>query len=106
MSQECPECGNDLPNDVWKDPNVKAALKQGRTAEDIMVMNCPKCGRFGYYNQGSNFWCRFCKEGWVCLSEDETPPPDRQYLYLDEVRTLSDTITEPTEGYDNETRRV
>lgn len=90
-------------NDIWKDSNVKAALKDGRPAEDIAVLSCPKCGRWGYYNQGSHFWCRFCKQGWYCCTEGEEPPPDRQYIYLDEHRTLADTVTVTTEGYDNET---
>jgi len=94
---------SDLPNDIWKDPNVKAALKSGRSTDDIMVIACPKCSRYGYYNQGSTFWCRFCKEGWYCCSEDEAPPLDRQYLYLDPI-TLADTVTDTTEGYYNETR--
>lgn len=102
---ECPECGEDLPNDIWKDPAVKAALKT-RGPDDIMVLSCPKCGRYGYYNQGSSFWCRFCKEGWRCLSEGEESD-ERQHLYLDGLDapiTLADTITDTTEGYHNETR--
>lgn len=90
-------------SDIWKDPNVKAALKEGRPAEDIAVLSCPKCGQWGYYNQGSSFWCRHCKQGWYCCSEGEEPPPDRQSLYLDGFTSLADTVTVTTDGYDNET---
>lgn len=104
--RECEDCGQELPNDIWKDPGVKGALRSGRTPDDIMVLNCPACGRFGYYNQGSTFWCRFCEQGWVCCSEGEEPPVDRQYLFLDmdPPVTLADTLTDTTEGYHNETR--
>lgn len=97
---------NDLPNDIWKDPSVVAALKDGRPPDDVMVMACPKCNRYGYYNQGSNFWCRFCKEGWYCCSEGEESPTDRQWLDLnmESPITLADTITDPTDGYHNETQ--
>jgi hypothetical protein len=80
-------------SDIWNDPGVKAALKDGRAPEDICVLACPRCGRLGYYNQGSTFYCRRCKQGWYCCSECEEPPPDRQYLYLDEVSTLADVTT-------------
>lgn len=92
--------------DIWKDPNVKAALKDGRPAEDIAVLSCPKCGRWGYYNQGSHFYCRHCKQGWYCCSGEEEPPPFRQYLYLEGSTSLADTVTVTTEGYDNETLRT
>lgn len=102
----CPNCDHPLDepiNDIWKDSNVKAALKDGRSADDIAVLSCPKCGRWGYYNQGSHFWCRFCKQDWYCCSENEPPPADRQWLRLDEFTTLADTVTVTTDGYDNET---
>ncbi len=101
----CPNCDHPVSepiNDIWKDPSVKAALKEGRAVNDIAVLRCPKCNRWGYYNQGSRFYCRFCKEGWDCLTEDEQPG-DRQYLCLDGFTTLEDTVTEVTDGYDNQT---
>lgn len=88
-------------NDIWKDPEVMAALKEGRSAEDIAVLRCPKCDRWGYYNEGSNFWCRFCRKGWHVCSENETPPSHRRYLRLDGHTTLADTVTVTTDGYDN-----
>lgn len=99
------QCGSDIPNDIWRDPSVMAALKGGRTPDDIMVLDCPKCSRYGYYNQGSSFWCRFCKESWRCLNGGEDSDCSRQ-IYLDDHSpvTLSDTITDVTDGYHNETR--
>jgi hypothetical protein len=103
----CPNCDHNLDepiNDIWKDPNVKAALKDGRPADDISVISCPRCGRFGYYNQGSHFWCRFCEQGWEVLTEGEEPPLDRQYFYLDHFMSLTDTVTDVTDGYPNNTQ--
>jgi len=91
-------------NDIWKDPHVKAALKEGRMTNDIAVLSCPKCARWGYYNQGSHFWCRFCKEGWQCLNVGEEPDPESQYLFLDEWTSLDDTVTVAAEGYDKLTQ--
>lgn len=106
LEVHCPNCDHRLDepiNDIWKDPSVKAALKDGRLPNDIAVLSCPKCSRWGYYNQGSHFWCRFCKEGWHCLAEGEEPPPYGQYMYLDGFTSLDDTLTVTTDGYDNET---
>lgn len=80
-------------HDIWKDPRVKDALKEGRTPDDIAVLGCPKCGRLGYYNQGSHFSCLSCKRTWYCCSEGEEPPDDRPYMYLDDVMTLDDTVS-------------
>lgn len=105
---DCPNCGHDLNepiNDIWKDPNVQAALKEGRPVEDIAVLRCPKCSRWNYYNQGSSYWCRFCQDDWVCLSEGESHHGRKNFIRLDEegFTSLADTITEVTEGYDNRT---
>jgi hypothetical protein len=104
---ECPNCDQEIPNDIWRDPGVKAALKSGRSAIDIMVLACPACARFGYYNQGSSFWCRFCQRGWQCLSEgEESDGGDCLYLDgMDSPMTLADTETDTTDGYYNETRK-
>ncbi len=108
MSEEhCPNCDHPIDepiNDIWKDPQVKGALKEGRPADDIAVIVCPECNRYGYYNQGSHFSCRFCKKSWYVCTEDEEPPEDRAYIYLDGITSLTDTITDTTEGYNNETR--
>lgn len=74
----CQDCGDkliprsELPRDIWKDPAVKLALKEGRRANDIAVLDCPKCGMWGYYNQGSSFSCRFCDQTWR-ITEDMEP---------------------------------
>ncbi len=82
-------------NDIWKDPMVMEALKDGRSADDIAVLACPECHRWGYYNQGSHFSCRFCNDTWRIRDEDDT-----------EHTTLADTVTETTGGYHNETRNA
>lgn len=90
-------------NDIWKDPNVKAALKEGRSADDIAVVRCPKCDRWGYYNEGSHFFCRFCRRGWRVLSEDEPRPDHIPSMRIDGHVTLADTVTVTTDNYDNQT---
>lgn len=79
-------------NDIWKDPGVTEALTDGRSADDIRVMDCPKCSRWGYYNEGSHFSCRFCNRTWHVTTE----------MAQDSI-TLADTVTVTTDGYDNET---
>lgn len=74
----------------WDDPNVKAALKDGRQPTDIWLIDCPNCGLAGYYNQGSHFICGGCGSGYACLCEEEEPPPDRAFLYLGDEYTLED----------------
>jgi hypothetical protein len=58
------------------DPTVIAALREGRHADDIYLVECINCGAISYYNQGSHAECRNCK---IDLS-DET----------DEAFTLAD----------------
>lgn len=97
--------GEDLPNDIWQQLEVKQALKEGRPADDIAVLSCPDCGRWGYYNQGSGFSCRFCNKSWLCLAEGEWQPDGVACIRLEEegFTTLADTVTETTDGYHNET---
>lgn len=90
-------------NDIWKDPNVKAALKEGRPVDDIAVLRCPACHRWNYYNQGSTYWCRVCRQSWRVLYEDE-PVPDGRYFVVEDFTSLADTITEVTDGYENQTK--
>jgi hypothetical protein len=40
----------------WGDPNVEIAL-QSRHPTDIALIRCPRCGNWGYYNEGSHFSC-------------------------------------------------
>lgn len=90
-------------NDIWKDPQVQEALKNGRGADDIAVLSCPKCNRWGYYNEGSHFSCRFCDRSWYVCSEDQVPRPGLDMTLDDGHTTLADTVTETTDGYDNHT---
>lgn len=105
----CQYCGtklvgrSELPRDIWKDPSVKEALKGGRAASDIAVIACPECNQYGYYNEGTTFSCRFCDLTFYVLSEDEEAE-GRRTVSADEVIRLDDTITNPTDGYNNQTR--
>jgi len=85
-------------SDIWKDPMVKAALKDGRPPEDIAVLSCPNCGKWGYYNQGSHFSCRSCGTGYYCCSEGEEPPVDRPWLRLDDFTTLADLASDVSDA--------
>ena len=78
--------------DIWKDPNVKSALKEGRMANDIMVLECPRCNEWSYYNQGSSFYCSKCKAGFRVLGEDEEPGDTEPIVYAHEAITLADTV--------------
>lgn len=92
----CPYCGTgvvtqaELPRDIWKDPSVKEALKEGRLACDICVLRCRVCDELGYYNEGTSFSCRFCDTTFL-IGED------------DDVIRLDDTVTECGDGYHNRT---
>lgn len=77
-------------SDIWSDPGVKDALADGRPASDIAVLSCPACGKWGYYNQGSTFWCRFCEANWYCCSDSEAPPLYGKWLRLEDFTTLED----------------
>ena len=90
-------------NDIWKDPMVMEALKDGRDASDIQVLPCPECNRWGYWNEGSHFSCRFCERTWYVCSEDQVPRPGLD-MALDGFTSLADTVTETTNGYHNQTR--
>lgn len=92
----CQDCGerlvlrSELPRDIWKDPYVREALKDGRQAWDIALLRCSKCLQLGYYNEGSSFSCRFCNITFDVTDEDE-------------IIRLDDTVTEITDGYHNQT---
>jgi hypothetical protein len=91
-------------SDIWKDPEIKRALKSGRSPDDIAVLACPMCGHYGYYNEGSHFYCRHCRVEFYCSGEDEVPRGWRPCVQANEAITLADTITDVTDGYENETR--
>lgn len=82
--------------DIWKSRSIVDALKE-RPADDIWVMDCPRCGVTSYYNQGSHFSCRACRRTYYCLSEGEESD-GRLCVYCDDARTLTDTL----EQYDGD----
>jgi len=84
---------------VWRDCDVISAMNDGRTLDDICVLNCPICGQLSYYNQGSSFYCKPCDKGFVCLSEDETPPSNERYVRLDYILTMEDVADAECEDY-------
>lgn len=43
-----------------EDEMVIEALKEGRQAEDILLLDCPMCGWTSYWNEGSHATCRNC----------------------------------------------
>lgn len=105
----CQDCGDklvprsELPRDIWKDPCVKEALKNGRFAGDIAVLECPECNNWGYYNEGSTFSCRFCDLTFYVVSEGDDRREGVRTVSADEVIRLDDTVTETTDGYHNRT---
>lgn len=107
----CQDCGerlvprSELPRDIWKDPAVKEALKDGRSASDIACLRCPECSQLGYYNEGSSFSCRFCDLTFIVTSEEdgETHSGVRT-VSVDDIVRLDDTVTETTDGYHNQTQ--
>lgn len=94
---------DELPRDIWKDPAVKEALREGRSANDIVVLRCPDCNQYGYYNEGSGFSCRFCDLTFLVMTEGEIPPQGYRTVMSEDAVRLDDTLTECTEGYDNRT---
>ena len=90
--------------DIWKDPQVQEALKEGRPSDNIMALPCRQCGEWGYYNQGSHFSCRLCDKTWSVLREEESPTEGVPHMFAIDMTSLADTITETTEGYENQTR--
>ena len=81
-------------SDIWQDPRVRDALKDGRTPDDIAILTCPKCHQQGYYNQGSHFTCLECDiDFWVC-SEGEDAPEHLPHIVLDGFTSLADVTDE------------
>jgi hypothetical protein len=71
-------------NEIWDDPMVKEALRSGRRAGDIQIHICPDCNCYGYYNEGSTFYCRHCEILYSTSNVD---------LFFDQ-RTLEDICEE------------
>jgi hypothetical protein len=56
-------------SDIWQNPGVKEALIDGRDADDILVLDCRKCGKAGYWNEGRHFSCSYCGTCYGVTSE-------------------------------------
>jgi endogenous inhibitor of DNA gyrase (YacG/DUF329 family) len=55
---------------IESDPNVLAALREGRHAGDIWLVECPECGVPSYWNQGSHATCRQCNADLSDLTDE------------------------------------
>jgi hypothetical protein len=53
-----------------EDPMVVAAIQEQRAADDILVVACPHCGWWSYYNEGSHANCRNCSRDLMPLVEE------------------------------------
>ena len=87
---------------VWSDPNVVEAFRDGRTADDICVLNCVQCGALSYYNLGSWFTCRHCDRTWFVANEDEVEEcvtEGRPYILVDVLLTMADVVEAECEDY-------
>ena len=80
---------------AFDDPNVKSALEEGRQPDDIALLNCPQCGRLGYYNQGSSFSCRHCDLCYGVYTEGEIDDVARA-LFHSQVIVLNDFTNQLT----------
>ena len=75
LSQEGEE--STLPRDKWN-PEHSATIKEllatgERSPDDIMLVNCPHCHSWAFYNQGFTEWCEWCGKLAVGPeTEDET----------------------------------
>ena len=52
------------------DPSVIAAIREGRHAYDIYIIECPACFTYSYYNQGSHASCYSCGEDLSGLTDE------------------------------------
>jgi hypothetical protein len=84
---------------VHDDPNVLAAFRNGRDAEDISVLNCPSCGTISYYNDGSHFTCRACGKSFRVLAEDEENDSGDDVIRLDCRLSMDDVFAAECEDY-------
>jgi len=55
---------------IEDDATIIAAIREGRHADDIYLLNCPWCGVPSYYNQGSHFTCRICDRNVIVTDDD------------------------------------
>jgi len=78
------------PWSPWDDPRVKARLKEGKSAYEIVLLMCSVCGEVSYYNQGSHFTCGNCGKYFVALAEGEHAEPGALCVWVDDSFTLAD----------------
>ena len=82
----------------WNDdPNVKAALKE-RSPSDVMLLCCPACGDYSYYNEGSHFTCYFCGAGYYVATEDEGGFPG-PFVAVEDAITVEDALEVPEDEW-------
>jgi hypothetical protein len=72
---------------IEDDKTIIAAIREGRHADDIYLLDCPWCGVPSYYNQGSHFTCRVCDRT-VHVSDDDSGSATS--VDADEMYTLAD----------------
>jgi hypothetical protein len=81
-------------HDWHKSPLIRAALRDGRSAEDIGLVTCDRCGSISYCHRGSPCTCEWCGAGL-----DHLAAPD-----AGEVITLAD-LWDSAEALEEETAR-
>lgn len=72
---------------IEDDETVIAAIREGRHAEDIWLINCPWCAVPSYYNQGSHFTCRVCDRTVNVVDDDSGRNTD---VSAEDAFTLAD----------------
>ena len=72
---------------IDEDETVVAAIREGRHANDIWLLDCPYCGVPSYYNQGSHFTCRVCDRT-IGVADDDSLTNNQ--ISADDAYTLAD----------------
>jgi ribosomal protein L37E len=83
MLKKSPKTGTDWQGGPEDDPNVVEALRQGRDANDIMVITCSDCGWVSYYNEGSHCGCRHCGRDLMPKIENDECSSLADYWYYE-----------------------
>ena len=72
---------------IDEDETIMAAIRDGRHAEDIFLLDCPWCGVPSYYNQGSHFTCRVCDRTVQVVDDDSGTATS---VHADDMYSLAD----------------
>jgi hypothetical protein len=72
------------------DVSVNDAFRDGRGPDEIMIVDCPRCGWQTYYNEGSHWTCR--NPQCNCAMDGDQA--------VEECRSIDDCITEEIERED------